>query len=579
METIKEKIKYILYCRKSTDSEDRQIASLNDQLEELEDVVRNEKLTVVENFGGDEKGESRTAHKRGRPIFNHMMNQIEAGKANALLVWHANRLSRNAFDSGWIITMMDEGKLIEVKTRNKVYRNTADDKFFLQLDFGIAKKTSDDTGEAIRRRLNKKIEDGWFPSRAPLGWLNTKKPEGDNFIFEDPERFEKVQQLLSWLLSGAYTPKQVMEKGDNELRLRTRPTKKYPSIPVSRSRYYSLFAEPFLYGWFEWPKGSGIMYKGKHRPMLTEKEFDRIQELLGRKGRPRPKKHRFVFTGLIQCGACGGAVTAEEHTKRQMNGNVHHYIYYRCTKKIDSSCPEKYIESKKFEKQIDDLLASINVSEDFIYYGVLYYNQIHQAEARTNINVLETKQRDLVETTKQLNNLMLQYSSPQNIDGQIYTSEEYMGLKAGLLKEKKRLEDELKEHGKHVVKWLKKGEKSFNFSRYSQYWFAKGNWEAQRVILTSLGSNLVLKDKKLALTLHKPYKTISESLDRFERELSAARTAKNGIDKKHLNYVLSSCPVSRWVWDDVRTYFQQENADFPIPIFTEDGSGQLKLAA
>lgn len=68
------------------------------------------------------------------------MQQIEAGKANGILVWHPNRLARNAYDGGLLITLMDEGKLMEIRTPHRIYRNTPDDKFFLQLEFGIAKK-------------------------------------------------------------------------------------------------------------------------------------------------------------------------------------------------------------------------------------------------------------------------------------------------------------------------------------------------------------------------------------------------------------------------------------------------------
>jgi len=188
MEQDTTQIKYILYCRKSTESEDRQVLSLDDQERELTAIEKRENLKVVERFGGAGKGESHTAFKRGRPIFNLIMQKIEAGKANGLLVWHANRMARNAFDGGWIITAMDEGKLLEVVTPSRTYRNTPDDKFFLQLEFGIAKKSSDDSSVAVKRGLKTKVQMGWYPSRAPLGYLNTvTKEKGTNEIIKDPE--------------------------------------------------------------------------------------------------------------------------------------------------------------------------------------------------------------------------------------------------------------------------------------------------------------------------------------------------------------------------------------------------------
>ena len=195
-------IRYIAYSRKSTESEDRQVLSLNDQKREVEELESRENLKIVQKFLGDGKGESQSAHKRGRPIFGRVMDSVEAGKANGLLVWHANRLARNASDGGRIITALDEGHLLEVRTTSgRTYYNTPEDKFFLQLEFGMAKKSSDDNGVAVKRGLKTKVGLGWYPSRAPLGYLNTKNFEekGQNYIFNDPERFDTVKRMWQHL--------------------------------------------------------------------------------------------------------------------------------------------------------------------------------------------------------------------------------------------------------------------------------------------------------------------------------------------------------------------------------------------
>jgi hypothetical protein len=53
--------------------------------------------------------------------------------------------------------------------------------------------------------------------------------------------------------------------------------------------------------------------------MITLDEFDRVQHLLGRPGRPRPKKQEFAFTGMIRCGECGLSITAENQINRHGN--------------------------------------------------------------------------------------------------------------------------------------------------------------------------------------------------------------------------------------------------------------------
>ncbi len=538
-------IKYILYCRKSTENEDRQVLSLDDQKRELEVVERRENLKVIERYGGVEKGESHTAFKRGRPIFNLIMQKIEAGRASGLLVWHANRIARNAFDGGWIITAMDEGKLLEVKTPSRTYRNTPDDKFFLQLEFGIAKKSSDDSSVAIKRGLKTKLQMGWYPSRAPLGYLNTIiKEKGANEVINDPERFDIVKRMWNLMLTGNYTPPQIHKIAKEKWKFKTRTTKRFIGKPLSKSGIYRIFTNPFYYGWFEYGKPKQL-YKGNHNPMITEEEFDRVQKLLGREGRPRAKEHRFAFTGLMKCGNCGAMITAEEKIKKQKNGNVHHYVYYHCTKKKDEKCPEKTIELKNLNTQIDALVKNLTISDKFKDWAIKYLHEIRQNEAQSNENILENKQKTLLQLTKQLDSLLLKYTSPENENGGFITDQEYQSLKVRLIKEKTIIENELKSHGQKVEEWVELSEKTFNFARYAQIWFNKGNMETRRAIFSALGSHLIIKDQKLNIELHPYFKIIFENLPNAEKELLKVRTSGNTVNKGQITEILAKCPTLR----------------------------------
>ena len=91
-------MKYILYCRKSTDTEDKQVLSLESQEKELTDLAKDRNLEIVQILN-----EKKSAKAPGRPIFNEMMTSISAGKADAILCWKIDRLTRNPVDGGSII--------------------------------------------------------------------------------------------------------------------------------------------------------------------------------------------------------------------------------------------------------------------------------------------------------------------------------------------------------------------------------------------------------------------------------------------------------------------------------------------
>ena len=75
--------KFFIYARKSTDSEDRQIRSIADQLAELRELAKKENIDVVDTLV-----EKQTAKKPGRPVFAEMLKRIEAGEATGILAWH-----------------------------------------------------------------------------------------------------------------------------------------------------------------------------------------------------------------------------------------------------------------------------------------------------------------------------------------------------------------------------------------------------------------------------------------------------------------------------------------------------------
>ena len=103
-------MKYIAYCRKSTDEPDRQILSIEGQVTELKEFAAKEKLEIVDFIL-----ESKTAKEPGRQKFAEVINLLETGVADGILSWHPDRLARNSIDGGLIIYLLDTGKLLDLK--------------------------------------------------------------------------------------------------------------------------------------------------------------------------------------------------------------------------------------------------------------------------------------------------------------------------------------------------------------------------------------------------------------------------------------------------------------------------------
>jgi site-specific DNA recombinase len=524
-------IQYFLYARKSTDEKDRQILSLPSQVEDMKVIAERSGLKIYQIFK-----ESKSAQAPNkRPDFNEVIAGVKAGKAQGIICWKLDRLARNPDEAGIIMGMLQRGEIKHIKTSDKEYYPD-DNSLLSYVEFGIANQFSRDLAKNVKRGIDKKANAGVRPTLVPLGYLNSKiHLKGEQQVSSDQQRFAMVRQLWDMMLTGNYSVPAIFKFANETLHLTQPATRNRPERKLQLSMMYRMFTNPFYYGWYEW--GNGNWIEGQHEKMITEKEFDIAQKLLGRAGRPRPKEHKFAFTGLMRCASCGSSITAEEKIKRQKNGNVHHYIYYHCTKKKSPDCTERAIEIKDFTEQVDAILERLQISEHFQKWAIKYLHEIRKQEAQAQESSFAAKQRSLISVTKQLDNLLLKYTSPENEGQQLIADQEYQALKIRLLKQKSALEAELKAQGQHIEQWLELSERTFNFARYARIWFARGDLDTKRAIFACLSSHPLLEMQKVALELRKPFKQIFEGLPQAEQELlklEPLETAVNTIDIRQL---------------------------------------------
>src|SRR3989344_4118782 len=139
-------MRYIAYCRKSTDEPDRQILSIEAQIAEVKEFAERENLEIVEFIT-----ESKTAKEPGREKFGELIRMLEEGLADGILSWHPDRLARNSIDGGRIIYLLDTGKLLDLKFPQFWFDNTPQGKFMLNIAFGQSKYYVDNLSENVKR--------------------------------------------------------------------------------------------------------------------------------------------------------------------------------------------------------------------------------------------------------------------------------------------------------------------------------------------------------------------------------------------------------------------------------------------
>jgi len=567
---------YFIYCRKSSEAEDRQVLSVESQVNELRETAAKLKLPVAEVLT-----EAKSAKAPGRPVFNQMMQRLYRGEAAGILCWKLDRLARNPVDGGTIIWAIKQNG-IKVFTPAQNYSQSDDNVILMYIEFGMAQKYVDDLSRNVKRGLKTKVEKGWYPGLAPLGYVNDRIGiKGGKRVLKDPDRFQLVKRMWGLMLTGLYTPPRILEMATSEWGFRARPNRISDSGLFSRSGIYRIFTNPFYYGRFEFPRGSGQWYKGGHEPMVTEAEYDRVQVLLGRDGNPRPIAHKtFAFTGLVRCGGCTSPVTAEEkhqlicdrcrfkfaYRKRdacprcgvmitEMQAPMLlHYTYYHCTRSKDRDCAEPSIRVDRLEKQIDAFLGRIQISEQFRAYAIKHLHLLHDEEIASRNQTLKSQQHAYQECLHRIDSLLRLKTSPGNADGSLLSDDEYGRQRSELLKEKARLEELQQDFGHRVEQWVKLSERTFEFACTAREWFAKGDFQAKKEILSCIGSNLILKDRKLFIEALKPFLILKTSRNLHDNAQRPVEPNKAPLKQGQNNWNPMQCPTGLREWDNVRTY-------------------------
>jgi len=341
--------------RKSPEAEDKQVLSIESQVKEMSDLAQRENLHIVEV-----KREAHSSKEVGqREVFNQMLAEIRDGKYNAILTWAPDRLSRNAGDLGSLVDLMDQGRLIEIRTYGQRFTNNPNEKFLLMILCSQAKLENDHKGENVKRGLRAKCEMGWRPGTAPLGYIHDKFAlKGQKRVLTDPKRAPIMKQMFEKVAYEKSSGRDILDWLNNEMNFTTRTGKR-----IVLSGIYRMLKDTFYYGEFEYPVGSGNWYKGGYDPIITKGLFMTAQAELTAPPRRHPGTNDFEFTRLLYCGSCGSGICAEEKFKHQKNGNVHRYVYYHCTRGKDRNCKEKAIREEELTEQLLRVVDKIDIDE------------------------------------------------------------------------------------------------------------------------------------------------------------------------------------------------------------------------
>ena len=483
-------LKYFIYCRKSSEEEERQILSIEAQLQELRDYAKQNDLTIIKEFA-----ESRTAKEPGRPIFNQMLSEIDQGKASGILAWNPDRLARNSVDGGRVIYLVDTGKILSLKFPTFWFDTTPQGKFMLSVAFGQAKYYTDNLRENILRGIRQKLRRGELPAKAPLGYFNEPRLRT---IEPDKKTFGKMKQILELFAKGNHTLTNIRDEmfsiglvGKN-------------GKPFNLSSVQPILSNPFYYGMFIY---RGELVQGSHKPMISKKLFDKIQLAIKANGKPRwtKLKKELIFKNFAICGECGYQITGERHIKK--SGLTYHY--YRCTRKSKvKRCLNPFLPEGELADQILSYCQKVSIPDEWrskFLDKVANWEQEENNSSGVIVQNLKEKLQEIAVKIDRLSNGYLEGAFELN---------EYQAKKNELIEKKKDIEEELSDFerkGNHRLEllkdWIIEANRADNLAKTK-------NFLEMRNFLKTVGSNRTILNGKLLIELKKPFTALYKRAER-----------------------------------------------------------------
>ena len=466
--------KFFIYTRKSTDTEDRQVRSISDQLAELKSLAIKENIDVVDVFV-----EKQTAKIPGRPVFNEMLLRIEQGEANGILAWHPDRLARNSVDGGKIIYLLDTGKIAELKFPTFWCDPTPQGKFMLSIAFSQSKYYVDNLSENIKRGHRNKVKDGIWPQMAPLGYVNKNRK-----IVPDENIAPLIKKTFEAYSSGSFTLRQLRDKF-NELGLKRKSGKE-----LAVSNYQKLLKNPIYTGLMLY---NGEIHEGKHEPIITKKLFDLCQEVMMRKSKPKtPKLKPYVYRGFFRCGECGCFITTE--TQKGHN-------YLRCTKR-KNPCSQKYTREEIITSEIQKEIKKVSLPDDWAKWMLVENEKDKLVEAQSSTLFADSTKADISLLDSKIEKLMNAYLE------NALSLDEYRDMKNKLVNEKQLLKEKLSAFEQKANNRFELTEK---FLKYNIELANEGINEEKLHLFKKVGSNFIIEARTVLFEPRGAWKILSDS--------------------------------------------------------------------
>lgn len=344
-------LKYVIYLRKSTEDEGRQIRSIKDQERDCRDLAKRLGLNIVAIIS-----EQKSAKKpNNRPEFTNMLKRIRFKEFDAIVAWHPDRLARNMVEAGKIIHMLDTDVIKDIRFVSHQFSNDANGKMLLGMLFVFSKHYSDDLSAKVSRGVKGNLRDYKSGGTPKHGYIRDSegiyRKDGDNFAIIQTAwhmRSEGVnqQEICEYINSQGYQ-KFITKRGG------------HITFIMTDSTLSNLLKDTFYYGELNQAGQTVDLVAAPvpFEPMINRDTYFAVQELSRTRRRTSKESRKPILPlrYMVYCDVCKYDKPMQVGRSRGRDGLSR--LNYRClNKNCTRSVGFKSIRGKLVFSEIDRVI-------------------------------------------------------------------------------------------------------------------------------------------------------------------------------------------------------------------------------
>ncbi|WP_051385976.1 recombinase family protein [Actinokineospora inagensis] len=321
------------------------------ELEKIETQWADNRL-VIERRGavlGEELSDGLSAWnlRVRRPDWERLLERVESGESDGIVVWHIDRLFRQPRDLERLIELADKGFLV-LSAHGARDLSDPDDRFILRIEVAHAARSSDDTSRRLKRKFAAMRAGGRAQTGGPrrfgfdgvaVGPTGKRTPVPAEQVERERQALrDAVESILAGGSIGQVT------RDWNAAGLRTVPG----GLLWERNAVRATLERPVLAGLIEYKGVLEARVQGD--PIIDPAQFERLQALFASRSTGAPVGERYLGTGIVRCGLCGAKLSARPSGGKAYPDGTTRRMYF-CNRQR-KGCGKVYADQRGVDREI-----------------------------------------------------------------------------------------------------------------------------------------------------------------------------------------------------------------------------------